>query len=516
MVLDPDAGWTWPRVALASVVLLAAMACGLTSAISPNEMAPATSDPPTATPAPAQTPTPTPVPVDLSEDQLIWFGPLPPLSVTASRPLIGPEDYMELFEPDAPWQSASEYVDVALLYGEWQLDDPWIEHASDAELKRAILDLNGRGIALALEVSPLTKPADCGTGIESWSGPQAALRNLRRVQAAGGRVHFVAMDAPYADASLPTGPGACEWTPEEVTARIRDFKDRVHEEFPHVVIGDTEPLWADLVTVDTYRDWMATYAEVTGEELPFLHLDIDYSARRDWPEATLALEGFARQRGVDFGAFYLGSLFSRSDANYLGLIGERVLEYEEEYGGELDHVMFQSWFDHPEATLPEDQPATFISLIVNYVENGKALGYEVLLGEAALAYKKPVRASGEPAGSPADFAVNGDPGTWWSAGAGPVQWIEVDLGEPEAIAGHRLTISQSPPGDTEHRVHGQGPWTDGAETLLHTFAGRTQAMDVLTHTPEEPWEGIRFVRVETVQSPSWVFWREISLIGPAD
>ncbi len=29
-----------------------------------------------------------------------------------------------------------------------------------------------------------------------------------------------------------------------------------------------------------------------------------------------------------------------------------------------------------------------------------------------------------------------------------------------------------------------------------------------------PWQGIQFVKVETVASPSWVSWKEIEIIAP--
>jgi len=36
---------------------------------------------------------------------------------------------------------------------------------------------------------------------------------------------------------------------------------------------------------------------------------------------------------------------------------------------------------------------------------------------------------------------------------------------------------------------------------------------VLEYTPPQPIGGIQFVRIQTIQSPSWVAWREIEVIA---
>jgi hypothetical protein len=43
--------------------------------------------------------------------------------------------------------------------------------------------------------------------------------------------------------------------------------------------------------------------------------------------------------------------------------------------------------------------------------------------------------------------------------------------------------------------------------------GNTQDGDELLYQLEDPVTKIRFVRVETIASPSWVSWREIEIIS---
>lgn len=52
---------------------------------------------------------------------------------------------------------------------------------------------------------------------------------------------------------------------------------------------------------------------------------------------------------------------------------------------------------------------------------------------------------------------------------------------------------------------------DGIE--LHVLAGDTAGGDVLTVVFDEPISG-RLVRITTIDSPSWVAWREIEVLAP--
>jgi hypothetical protein len=36
---------------------------------------------------------------------------------------------------------------------------------------------------------------------------------------------------------------------------------------------------------------------------------------------------------------------------------------------------------------------------------------------------------------------------------------------------------------------------------------------VLEHSPDPVWTNVRYVRVDTASSPSWVSWREIEIYG---
>jgi hypothetical protein len=123
-----------------------------------------------------------------------------------------------------------------------------------------------------------------------------------------------------------------------------------------------------------------------------------------------------------------------------------------------------------------------------------------------------VRASNATAENPAEFAVDGAPGTQWIAGAGPPQWIEIDLGGPHDIAAIELLVAQFPNGSTRHRV--LVGTQRGELRLVAALKGDTADGEVLV-VDLDPDDGgqVRFVRIETTASPSWVAWREVRVIG---
>jgi hypothetical protein len=124
---------------------------------------------------------------------------------------------------------------------------------------------------------------------------------------------------------------------------------------------------------------------------------------------------------------------------------------------------------------------------------------------------RPVLASAEKTTAPATSLVDGDTTTSWSAGQFAPQWIEIDLGAPLAIAAIRLGVAQTPGGDTVHTVLGRPP--EGPYRELHVFGGRTTDGELLEYVPPAPWEGIRYLRVDTRASPSWVAWREVEVFA---
>lgn len=134
-------------------------------------------------------------------------------------------------------------------------------------------------------------------------------------------------------------------------------------------------------------------------------------------------------------------------------------------------------------------------------------------GTTNLALGKPATASATREGAAAN-AFDGSPGTAWLSGSDPPQWIEVDLQQPATIGAVRLVVAQYPAeGATTHRVWTRGPADGDPYVLRETLAGTTRDGQSLETRAGTPWAGVRFVRVETTQSPSWAAWKEIEVLA---
>jgi predicted amidohydrolase YtcJ len=119
-----------------------------------------------------------------------------------------------------------------------------------------------------------------------------------------------------------------------------------------------------------------------------------------------------------------------------------------------------------------------------------------------------VRVSGEVPDFPAVGAVDGvTDDTPWVSGDDAPQWIELDLGQIRSVTGLKLWVDQDPAGFTRHLILG-GPDPDPAQQLA-VLEGETtwgQMLEV-----EGDWQ-VRYLRIETVESPSWVAWLELEVL----
>jgi hypothetical protein len=418
----------------------------------------------------------------------------------AGRPYIGSEDFMQLFEADAAWGEAAARIGVFKLYGEWVA-----YHATDAQLRTAVEEIARRGIALAVEMGPLDPPAGCGEGVESFAGIDEGMLITRRIRQAGGTLQVIALDEPYYFAHLYDGPNACHWTVPQIAEAVAGFTSAMREEWPGLVVGDTEPMPSQ-VSVAGLAEWLDAYRAAAGEPFAFLHLDIDWS-RAGWPDLGIGVEAAGAERGVPIGMIYNGGS-ATSDAQWVALAGRRVAAYETDAGAQPDHVLFQSWMDKPDRALPETDAGTFTWLVNRYLDDPTSLG-ELPVDAGNLALDRDATASVALVGSEAARAVDGDADTIWSAGGGPPAWIEIDLGASVAIGEIRLLASQTPAGETHHRVScTTGP--GAALVLLADLTGHTADLDQLVVTLQAP-ATCRFIRIDTLASPSWVAWREIEV-----
>jgi hypothetical protein len=149
----------------------------------------------------------------------------------------------------------------------------------------------------------------------------------------------------------------------------------------------------------------------------------------------------------------------------------------------------------------------------------------LVLSAPAVAHADPIRiapiavtASNSEPGYPPIAVLDGDSGTIWDAGSGTTQWIQLDLGTSLAVGKIRLQVAQNPAGATTHVVSaGSDP------TQLRTIGTLSQVssdgqwleLDGYDSTGDR-FGDIRYIRVTTTSSPSWVAWKEIEVYGAAE
>jgi hypothetical protein len=473
---------------------------------------------PNTSPAPTTSPTATsvatsvatasaaPTPVDLSARPLVWFAPLPPLPTHPGRPYTGSDDFMDLFAADAPWPRSGSHVGVFKLYGEWV---GYAGANAPADLRAAVAGIAQRGMILAVEAGPLDATADCGEGVESFAGSDSGRELASRIRAAGGVLQVIALDEPYYFAHLYDGPNACHWPIEKVAEEVAAFVVAVREEFPWVIVGDIEPTPAP-VSPEGLGEWLGAYEAAVGEPPAFLVLDIDWG-RAGWPQFAVAVRDAAAQRGVPLGMIYSGGT-AGTDAAWALQAGRRAVAFETAAAGPPDHVVFQSWNDKPDRVLPETEAASFTALLLRYFEDRAALDRPLPGAETNLALGATATASVSLPGSPPGQAIDGDSDSIWNAGQGPPAWIEIDLGTAVKLREIRLLVAQDPPGETKHRVVGRAT-KDGTPIVLATLTGSTTGGQVLVVSVQANAPALRFVRVETSSTLSWVAWSEIEVVG---
>ncbi|MCG8985872.1 discoidin domain-containing protein [Delftia acidovorans] len=105
-------------------------------------------------------------------------------------------------------------------------------------------------------------------------------------------------------------------------------------------------------------------------------------------------------------------------------------------------------------------------------------------------------------------AADGNPNTIWNAGAGPTQWIDIDLGSERMFSILRMLPAQNPAGNTVHHVWGRndaGQWFDFGEVAGYTQDNQWIEYNNLKEIP------VRTIILQTTSSPSWVAWRDFQV-----
>jgi len=277
-----------------------------------------------------------------------------------------PNDFLTLFDPAAPWSSASARVNV------FELSKRFIDQTSEADLRRVLADLQRRGISIAMQGTPALASRTCGLGIEGHGPPHDMAATARRIKDLGGQLAYISMDEPLwygrwfngHDHTTPCHATIADLA-QQAAAKIRE----VRAIFPNVKVGDIEPVgvlqpeaaqWAADIA-----EWQRLFAQANAAPLTFMRLDVVW-LRPNWEAQFDAVVPRIRAANIPLGVIYDGTPQDPTDEAWVASAQRHWQLIERKLGSPPDQVAFQTWMDHPRAMLPETHPGSLTWLINTY------------------------------------------------------------------------------------------------------------------------------------------------------
>jgi hypothetical protein len=297
-----------------------------------------------------------------AQPPIVWFAP-------RNQPPIPAPDFMNLFQPNAPWPKAASSVQIFKLFPQF------VHSASDADLQTVFNNLQQREIALAIEYG-LLNPSDrllcggkgpqCGQ-VEGFGGAFLA-GDLARIKNLGGNLQFVAMDEPLWFGNYSTEPGAPR---APISALVQDIAKQVtilHSYFPNAVVGDIEPVagvGGPTNWVQEIGQWASAYQQAVGQPLAFFHSDAAWQATGSATQLRQLQSYFHAQR-IPFGIIYDGD-FNDSAVQWTTAAEQRFANIETNPQAVPDDAILESWHPQPLYALPETQAGTMTYLVDRYM-----------------------------------------------------------------------------------------------------------------------------------------------------
>jgi hypothetical protein len=305
----------------------------------------------------------------------IWLAPQ--ASVPPS-PLNRAADFLDMFDPDAPWQQAAAHVEVFKFYASY------LGAAPQDHVDKIVADLNRRRIAIALEAGVInigpksTNPPCGGFGlVEGYGIPPVAMDISKKVKKAGGEIKYLTMDEPlwygHYYKGRPGGQPGCRSPIDEVIKLIEPTLNVYIEQFSNIVVGEAEP--TDLAEQPNWQadlsTWSTRFHEATGRPLGFLQFDVLWDRPNEDKVVTaffryaetLKRQGYLGKTGI----IYNGSPRQKTDESWIRSAQDNILSIEVKDALRPDQAIIQSWLPNPTHTMPDSSSSALTSLVNFYV-----------------------------------------------------------------------------------------------------------------------------------------------------
>lgn len=266
--------------------------------------------------------------------------------------------FMRLFEPGAKWDAAAARIQV------FKVSTQFLHRAADAEISAVIEGLRRRNIALAMEGLMLPASVRCGNGVEGYSGPHVMQEIADRVKHLGGTIRYVAMDEPIWFGNHQGGLNACHDSIETLAEQMVPNVHALKAAFPAIEFGDIEPVNDHTRSqLDAMLEFARAFRAATGEQLAFAHADIIW--QDDWRSQLIEWSTRLRKAGMRFGVVFNGDPQDGTDTDWTAHAAERYAAVMADSRMRPDAVIFQTWMQRPTRTVPDNEPGTLTSIVVD-------------------------------------------------------------------------------------------------------------------------------------------------------
>ena len=300
----------------------------------------------------------------------IWLGPVDPVT-QAARHWQTSVDFMDLFKPDAPWQTVAGHTKV------FKIGPGFVQQGKEEDLKRIFSELQRRHIGLVVEIGFLTTSDHCAARNEAYGPPGLVEGLLMRLKRLGADVQYVAMDEPLEYGHWAQGANACHETVEEIASEVAVNVAVVKRIFPNARVGDTEVVTLSPELLGDIEKWVDAYQKAVGEPLAFFHADMAWSHHA--MKHLVPLSAFLKSRHVPFGVIYNGGDAKGDDA-WASAAESYYDEIESGLGVQPDAAVFHTWVPYPTHVLPEDQTGTLTNIILKYLRPAPRLSFQRIGG----------------------------------------------------------------------------------------------------------------------------------------
>lgn len=298
----------------------------------------------------------------------VWLIGIPPWARANVFHDTTPSDYLEMFQPDAPWSKSASQLRVFSTTG------ALINRESDETLQRVFADLKRRHIALAIEGGMLTGVGpsghfECGRGVEGFGAAGSTRVLASRIKKNGGELAYIAMDEPLWYGHHFHGANSCQWAPEYIARQILGELKEVREIFPDVKVGDVEPIGSPQPPdwIDQIIAWTRTWRQITGEPFDFVRADVVWTG--SWRSDLPVLKRKLRAEHIEYSLIYDGGGTGKQESDELWCeeAAQRIRTVEADPQMAPEQAVIQTWVRWPSHMLPETQPGTLTNLLLRYV-----------------------------------------------------------------------------------------------------------------------------------------------------